>query len=506
MSGRATSLRTSAQEGLIWGVAFTFGRDVIQFLSMLVLVRLLSPEIYGQFALAQAIQLFLAVVSVKSIAPFALQARDPNAFDWDTQFTAGAALNISIFILVLIVSVGIYFFGPDTGRIVAIVLAFMGLTFLIEIIGTHYSTWLQAHHSWKQMRLLLFAGTLIGSLVAIVSAALGAGVFALAVGNLCFALPLTVDYFIRKPFPFRFQPSRLRLYQEGRKFAANRIMAGSLVTGSNLAEHSILSGIFGFATLGIYTRSIGLAQITSGRIGPIVTQTLYPVLTRAEASSERFRRFAGILIQGVLWTSAPAALFLGLEANNLVRLLYGEKWLEVIPLMGVASTLLALRGLHITMNQIMLANLQQRACLRLDLAAAISMMIVIFATVYLGPFIYLCALGAHAALIVVGTGYVATRGGAINSRALIRHVVACVGALTIAWLAVILVLPSFNAGDVGSIIAEIVIRGIVFSTVYIIALKLFAPRDMAVLLHALPLPQRVLMIIAPSVSNAREKA
>lgn len=485
------SLKQSAGAGLIWGVAFTFGRDIIQFASMLILVRILSPEVYGQFALAQTVQLFIAVLSLKAIVPFALQAREPNTFDWELQFTAGAVLNTVVFIISLLIAGAIYFFGTESQRMVGAVLAVMALVFPAEIIGTHYFTWLQAHHVWMRMRLLFLAGSLLGSLIAVICASVGLGVFALAVGNLCFILPLIADYAIRRPFPLSFNPRRLSLYEEGWKFGLNRVAAGGLQAGTNLAEQSIISGIFGFSALGIYTRSIGLAQITSGRIGPVVSQTLYPVITRAEASSDRYRRFAAILFQGVLWTSVPAAAFLGLEAERLVHFLYGEKWSDVVPLMGAAAALLALRGLHLTMNQIMLANFQQRECLRIDLVAAGSMLAIVLSTAFLGLQILLIALGIHAALVLCGTTYFAVRGGAIAITSVIRGVSSCVVAVAGA-SASVQFLPGIDlGGPVMSLTLSLTGHCLIFGAAYTLILRMVAFQEMAILVDALPLSAKL---------------
>ena len=484
-------LKHSARSALVWGVTFTLGRDLVQFGSMLILARLLSPEIYGQFALTQTIQIFLAVISVKTISPFALQVRDPKDFDWDLQFTAGTVLNTAVFIITLIVAGGFYVFGGEIGRTVGMVLAVMALIFPTEIIGTHYFTWLQAHHLWKRMRLLLLVGTFLGSISSIALAKLGGGVFSLAIGNLCFTLPMIFEYAVRRPFPLRFQPRRLHLYRQGREFGLNRIASGGLQTGSSLVEQSIISVLFGFSTLGVYTRAVGLAQITSGRIGPVVTQTLYPILTRAEASSDRFRRFAGILFQGVLWTSVPSAAFLALEAQQLVHLFYGDKWLSVIPLVGAAATLLSLRGLHLTMNQIMLANLQQKVCLRLDWAAAISLLTVILSTAFLGPKFYLLALSVHAALVLLGTTWFAIRGGAIAAVPAVRAIASCLAATMVAIAAITYIPSNAVRSSVIETLLSLAVHGVVFGVVYILILRLLAPKEIEFVLGALPLPERV---------------
>jgi O-antigen/teichoic acid export membrane protein len=497
MTSPEHGLKQSAGSALVWSATFTLGRDLIQFGTMLILVRILSPQIYGQFALAQTVHIFLAVISVKTIAPFALQARDPENFDWDLQFTAGAVLNGSVFVISLMLAGGFYVLGGDSGRSVGMLLAVMAFVFPIEIIGTHYFTWLQAHHLWKRMRLLLFAGTALGSIAAIGLANFGGGAFALAVGNLCFTLPLLLEYAARRPFPLRLQPGRLHLYSRGREFGLNRVASGGLQAGSSIAEQSIISGLFGFSTLGLYTRAVGLAQITSGRIGPVVAQALYPVLTRAEASSDRFQRFAGILFQGALWTSVPAAAFLGLEADRLVRLLYGEKWLAVIPLMAAAAALLALRGLHLTMNQIMLANLQQKDCLRLDWIAAISMVAVILSTAFLGPKFYLFALTVHAAIVLLGTSYLAVKGGAIAAAHTVRVIGGCAVAVLIA-TSVVAVLPSLAFGSaLTSTVITLMAHGVGFGVSYTLTLRMLMPSEVVTIVEASPVPSRIQDMILP---------
>ena len=49
-----SSLARKAVAGVLWNTGLNVFRDVVQFGVMLVLVRLLAPEIYGQFGLVIA--------------------------------------------------------------------------------------------------------------------------------------------------------------------------------------------------------------------------------------------------------------------------------------------------------------------------------------------------------------------------------------------------------------------------------------------------------------------
>lgn len=490
------SLRASARAGLVWGVFFTLGRDAIQFLSMLALVRILSPEIYGQFALAQSILILLSMISLKTFAPFALQSRNPREFDWDVQYSVGLVINTTVFAATLLVAAGLYIWGSPALQTIAAALAVLSLTFPAEIIGTFYFTRLQAEHDWRRMRTLLLQGALLSSVCAILLAMAGAGIFSLVFGSILLTLPLSIDFF-RQPEKPRFRRDWYCRYGEGFRFGFNRSTAGALTAGSTLAEQSVLSAIFGFSTLGVYTRAIGLAQITSGRIGPVVMQMLYPVLTRAEVKSERFRRFAALLCQGVMWTSFPAAAFLALEGERLVGLLYGDKWGGVVPLIAAAAALLALRGLHQTLNSILLANQQPALCLHLDFVGTASSLAVLAAAVFFGPQIYLYALSAHALVIVGLTALWGNKGGAIAAADVIRLGAACLLAVTAGALVHTLAMQALEPMFAGwPVLPILAITVMLFSLTYVITLRLISPTSFFSLLEALPLPHRIRAAVA----------
>lgn len=492
MATHKGSLQRSAGQGLIWGVGFTLGRDIIQFAATLVLVRLLSPQIYGQFALAQTIQLALAAASFKAVAPFALQSRDPDNFDWNNHYSAAVVLNISAFVITLLIAAALYAVGGTSLRYVAAVLAILSPTFLMEIIGTNYFVWLQANHKWRRMRTLLIGGAVLASVGAILLALWGAGIFSLAFGSMLLVLPLLIDYVVRRPFSLRFQRDWYRKYKEGIQFGLNRTAAGGVTSGAALVEQGVLSAAFGFSTLGLYTRAVGLAQITSGRIGPLLMQTLYPVLTRAEASSDRFRRFAATLYQGVLWVSLPAAAFLALESERLVSLLYGEKWSSVAPFLPAAAALLALRGLYQMFNLVLLANLQQSVCLRLDLIMSLSSIPLIVAAAFFGPQFLLYALCVHGVALFGLAARAGIKGGAIALGDVVSPAAICAAALTVG-----VVVHAIAVGPLSSAltrypdVAVLGVSALLFAVAYVGSLRIASPTAFFNLLATVPLPHRL---------------
>lgn len=500
----SSDLRASARSGLLWGVGFTLVRDVLQFLTMIILVRLLSPEIYGQQALAQTIIGFIAVASLKTLWQYPLQARDPDAFDWDTHFSVGAVLNAAIFALT--VFIGLVLASIGDLRTIGFVVLVMSPVFLVEIWGTYQLCWLQARHNWKRLRLLLLVGSLIAAGVGVGLAWAGAGVFALAAMPMFLAIPLAADLMLSSEQKPIFSLSLLKRYTDGFRFGLNRAVSSVAYAGRSLAESSALSMFFGFATLGSFNRAIGLAQITSGRIGPVAVQTLYPVLTRAEAATDRFRRFATLLFQGVTWVSAPAAAFLAIESGALVRLLYGHRWDSVIPLLALAGLLGALRSVSATLNQTMLANLQTTACMRVDIAAVVAGLAAIGLAVPFGPSAYLITLAACELVILAAIVVLGARGGAVSPRALLGVAAPCLAATTLA-AALAMALPAIDLDATWHVLTlHLGAHAAVFSIVYLAAVWILAPASTSALLDMLPVPSPLRSVMAPLLRPSQKPA
>src|SRR5262249_35730147 len=137
-------------------------------------------------------------------------------------------------------------------------------------------------------------------------------------------------------------------YKETLQFGVNRMASGCLLNGRQVLEQGALAGTYDFSTLGVFTRSLGLSSLVTGRIGTIIVESLYPVITRAERRSDQFQRAAGLVLNGVAWVTIPAGTFLAITASDMVLLLYGPRWADVILLLPIAAAYRTLTGIGIT--------------------------------------------------------------------------------------------------------------------------------------------------------------
>lgn len=475
----------SARASILWGGGFTLARDILQFGVMLALVRLLSPSDYGSAAFAQSVVGVMAVASFGTFVLHALQLRDPDDVDWQAHFTAAVVINCILSVGVLAAAWALSFSRHYAEA--SAPLAVLSIVFLIEIPASLRHRMVQVAHDWKRFRLLLIAGSLLGSALGLTVGVLGGGVWALVVQALALGVPAAVDLlFIAKWRPdWSWSWPR---YRATAHFGVSRMASASFSNIKLASEQAILAGVYDFSALGVFTRSIGLATLIAGRIGFVATSSLYPVLTRIEQGSSQFQRYAGLVMRGVTWTTTPAAVFLAIAAADTSILLYGPRWHAVISLLPLAAMSMALNGVSSAVSSLLLANNAVRCCVALDALSSVSGVALAFALAPHGMALYLTALVLNGALLLCLAIVLLVAAGGLSRREIVP---AFLPPIIAGAFAAGMVMAMRTAWEPDIRLARLLLEGAVFSVAYVVVLRL-----------GFPAPLRDLLAVAPGGGKA----
>lgn len=376
---------------------------------MLVMVRILSAEDYGSVALAQSVIGLVSVVSFGTLILHVLQKRDPGSIDWQIHFTAGAVVNILLFILSIFGALILresHKYGNAAGPLAA-----LALTFLIEIPSTLRQRQLETQHDWVRLRVLLMIGTAVGLGTGLLIALIGGGWWALVVQSPLFGLPAALDLF----FYGRWRPNwswSWARYEEAARFGAMRVGSAAVIRAKLATENILIAGAYDFAGLGVFTRAVGLATLITGRVGTLTMGALYSVVTRNAVGSPEFQRVTGLILRGVCWITIPMAVFLAANANDVVDILYGPRWFAVVDILPLAVIGVAAAGIGTTVSSLLLANGQSRRCLLIDFAGSVVAIVLALWLIPFGVSAYITALAANSSFwLLVTVGALAATGG-----------------------------------------------------------------------------------------------
>jgi len=463
-----------------WTAGFQIFRDALQFGLMLVLVRILPPEVYGQFGFVTALFGFLTLYSFREFVGHTLVVRDPEQVHYQDHFTAGVIMQVAVCLLANAVAIVLRFL-PNYAE-VAPVVHVMSVLFLLDLPSELRVKMLERALDWRRLR-LLHALALVGSgLLSVLMALAGWGVYALLVPTLIVPVVFGYDLVVRQGWrpTWRFSWER---FKPSWAYGTSRISAVSFVSGAGLLEASWLSAL-SFATFGIFGRAVGLGQLLCGRVAGLLAQSVFPVLARIPPRTTSYQRASALYLRSVTWFVVPLSVGVALFADPIVRLLYGSQWLAVIPLLPWAMVGVALMAIVQTAYVLLLAHQQQKSCLIADIWRLVGTVLALSALASIGMQAYLAGMAAVHAISLVLVLHWLREGEAVSGSGIGQAVVPPVLSIAVA----VLVAESLRrmVAPGGLTIPIALVEGASIGLVYIGMLRLLFRRQLGELVDQLP--------------------
>lgn len=337
------SLAQKAFSGILWTAAERFGLQLIQFVVVIVLARLLTPADFGLVAMLMVI---FAVSSVLVNGGFtAALIREPEITEEDksTAFWMNLIAAVVIYGIIWIAApaVASFFEQPrlvGLTRFMALNLIFLSLTLVQSAELTH-------RLDFKRLGLTSIAASGVTGAVAVTLAYFGVGVWALAAKYVLASACSSVFLYLVNPwYPKQWisRKSLKKLFGFGSKLAAS----GLLDQVYQNIYKVVIGKFFAATTLGFYTQAQNFQNMASQSLVGMLQKVTYPVLAKANDDPERLKRGYRKMIQVSSYVIFPAMIGMALTAEPLVLTLVGEKWLQTVPFLQILCVSGALYHLH----------------------------------------------------------------------------------------------------------------------------------------------------------------
>ncbi|MCM8774389.1 MAG: lipopolysaccharide biosynthesis protein [Candidatus Omnitrophica bacterium] len=335
-------LKRQTVSGIKWLVGSSFLQRAIQIASTVVLARLLGPAEFGLFSLAFVAIDALGLFKSMGFDSALIQHKDNIDKAANTAFFIIPMLGITLYLILNI-------FAPTIGRflnnieVVGIIRA-LGIIFVISCLGKVPHALLEKNMRFRQVAIIEITTAIIYSLSAIILALLKFRVWSLVVAYILKTLYQNTLTFIFSRWHPKFEFDKkiaLEMFHFG-KF----LFLGGLVWFLKMNLDNILVGkLLGVTALGLYAIAFNLANFLADYFASKVYRVIFPAFSKLQSDIYDLK-------QAFLKTTKLVAIFafpfcLGLLSlgGELIRLIYGSKWLQAIPILKV----LAFAGLFNTL-------------------------------------------------------------------------------------------------------------------------------------------------------------
>lgn len=322
----------------VWSMTISNAIFVFNFLSGILIARLLGPEPYGIFTFIASLQAIIAIfISLPICLPFISSDGSQQVFDaaWILSFLVGCLH----FLFGLIGGMVLGFaYGFQSGTIFFI----LSSAQLFRVMASLYLAPYEKNMNFKKVLTINGSANVIGVAVALLAAWYGSGVWSLVGREVIPSLALWI--MVYRFTTMRFSGSWTRsdctlLLRESIKFLGSRI----LEQGFFRAPFVLIGHLFGQIRLGLFNQAFYMASLPNTLLSPISERVAFAGYAQARGGIDKISKGLFVTNYLVVRVVAPLGLGIYLFGDRLIYLLYGEKW-------RVAGGMFAVLGLFAALN------------------------------------------------------------------------------------------------------------------------------------------------------------
>jgi len=337
------SLKEKGFHGIFWTFVQQFGTQIIQFIIQIILARVLTPE---EFGLIGMIAVFMALGNSlvdSGMSSSLIRTKDADERDFSSVFFINVTASIVIYFVLFFVAshIAIFFHQPILTDIVKLYC----LTFIIRAISSIQYVRLTILMDFKTQTVLRLPALAVSSIVGLVLAYRGYGVWSLVYMQLA---NVTLESILIW-FQVKWRPSLVldwkrlkRHFNFGYKFT----LSGIIDTVYGNIYHIIIGKYFSAAQLGFYTRADAMKQLPVNNISSVLNNVTYPLFSSIQDDNIRLKSVYKRLMQQILYWIAPVLVIAGVLGEPLFRFLFTEKWLPAVPFFQILCFVGIMYPLH----------------------------------------------------------------------------------------------------------------------------------------------------------------
>jgi len=308
-------------------LASTFG----QFISTIVLARLLAPEDFGLVATGMLVIGFATKFGEFGFHMGLIQRKEEiTAKHIDTLFVMDFAFKLVLWLIIYIFTPNLATYFNDPRLLTALpVIAFY---MLAECFSTTPLTVLKRNMDFKSTSMISTAERYTGITLSIVFAALGFGYWSLIYSKIIGVLLSGLLASIKTrwyPKPRYDHQASKELFRFGIMISLRNLFR----YGADNVDYFFVTKVLGSRELGFYEKAFRLMRLPQRRISRAVNRVVFSAFARIQDEPERIRRAFRKLILAISLVSYPVLLMMAFVAPLFIPLVLGEKWRpSVLPL------------------------------------------------------------------------------------------------------------------------------------------------------------------------------
>jgi O-antigen/teichoic acid export membrane protein len=300
---------------------------IAQIISMTILARLLLPEDYGVYSIAIAFTAFGGLVVNTGFGEALIHKKDVTQEDTHSVFWLTMLLAALMIIIINFVAkpVADFYAVP----MLEWVLRSLSINFLIGPLSSVPNMLLLKALRTNTVAIIQVSSQLTSTLIMLILAFLGYGIWSLVIGSVVNTLIRTVFMFHGAGWYPIFQ-FNLKAIWNLLRFTLNFLGFKFLSYWARNIDSFVIGRVFKAADLGLYNRAYGLMMFPTANLANSLSQIMFPALATIKDDKERVKNAYLNTLRLIMFLILPMMFGLTVLAESFVITIYGENWRGMI--------------------------------------------------------------------------------------------------------------------------------------------------------------------------------
>ena len=313
---------------MVWSALQRYSTLVIQFISGIILARLLTPYDYGCIGMLLIFMVLAEAFIDGGFGSALIQKKHPTQEDYSTIFFWNLGMAVLLYVI-------LFFSAPIIAQFYRIpllcdVLRVQGLILFIYAFNIVQRNQLQKKLNFKTLSIVTITTAIISLVVTITMAYHGFGVWALVTQFFLMAFIPALAFW----FYVKWRPQFIFSWQSFKglfSFGFYMFLTNILNQFSQQIQGFLIGRFYNPSTMGYYSKALSTEKLASTSISQVLTQVIYPLYSEMQDDKDRLRNVIKNVTGLISYVSFPLLFILLLCAKPIFVLLYSNKWLGSVP-------------------------------------------------------------------------------------------------------------------------------------------------------------------------------
>lgn len=328
------SLKKAFSVGILYTSITKYTGVIVSIIIGAILARLLSPEEFGVVALIAVFTTFFNILTDAGIGPAIVQNKTLDNEDIQTIFLLSFLVGFFLGLLFFLSAPLIASLYENLSLIPLVRL--MSITVFFSALKIVPHALLLKKLRFKQIGMVTVSIQLLSGTCAIFFAFRGFSYLALVYKSIFDGIFTFILFYWLSPVNFKFK-LKISSIKKIIRFSVFQFLFNFINYFSRNLDNLLIGKFLSPASLGFYDKSYQLMMMPVSNLTHVITPVLHPVLADFHYDKNRISNAYSKVVLLLATIGFPLSVFLYFSASEIILLLYGEQWLQSIPVFKILA-------------------------------------------------------------------------------------------------------------------------------------------------------------------------